>query len=100
MKESMFQVSLIKDLKDHYPGCFVIKNDGSNVPQGFPDLTLFYKGRVIFLECKREKNASRRPNQTYYVEYLNRTGFPAWFIFPENKEEIVNAIDLYFREET
>lgn len=94
--ENVFQARLVKKLKAMFPGCRVLKNDGSNVPAGFPDLTvLFPDGRWAELECKREEKASKRPLQGYYVEQLNRMGYSR-FICPENEEEILSELQQTF----
>ena len=94
--ESAFQASLIKKLKKIFPGCVVLKNDGSNKPAGFPDLTvLFPDGRWAELECKRESKSGKQPLQDYYVDALNRQGY-ARFIFPENEEEVLNDLQQTF----
>ena len=41
MLESKFQAGLIKELKERFPGCMVLKND-PNYIQGIPDLTVLY----------------------------------------------------------
>lgn len=94
-KESDFQRKLIKDLKDEYPGCIVLKND-SNYIQGFPDLTIFYGNKWATLECKKSCNAKHQPNQEKYVEKLNEMSFSA-FICPENKEEVLNELQQALR---
>lgn len=94
--ESAFQAQLIRKLKKNFPGCVVLKNDGSNKPNGFPDLTiLFANGRWAELECKRESKADKRPLQGYYVDQLNRAGY-ARFIYPENEEEILSELQQTF----
>lgn len=93
MKESKFQSDLIKDLKNRMPGCIVHKNDGSNVEQGFPDLTVIFKGRAGFLECKRNKTANKRPNQDRWIERLNDSGAYASFIYPENRKEVLDELE-------
>lgn len=93
-RESEFQGDLIKEIKSRFPGCYVLKND-PNYIQGFPDLTVLYQNRWAVLECKREKNASKRPNQSFYVDDLNSMSYSA-FIFPENKEEILNELQQAF----
>lgn len=90
-KENRFQSILIKEIKQHIPGCFVLKNDGSNVPQGFPDLLVLYHDRWGSLECKRDKKAELQLNQPYYVDRLNDMSF-ARFISPENKKEVLNEL--------
>lgn len=90
-KESRFQADLIKDLKDIFPGCMVMKND-ANYIQGIPDLTILYNDRWASLECKRSEDESHQPNQDYYVEKMNSMSYSA-FIFPENKEKILNELE-------
>ena len=96
-KESAFQGQLIKELKDRYPECMVLKND-PNYIQGIPDLTVLYGERWAALECKRTANSSHRPNQDYYVNKMDNMGFAA-FIFPENKEFVLNRLDNYLGRE-
>ena len=90
MLESKFQAELIKELKQMFPGCVVLKND-PNYIQGFPDLTIFYKDKYAVLECKKGSRASKRPNQEYYVDKMNNMSF-ARFISPENKEEVLDEL--------
>ncbi|MBQ8134802.1 MAG: hypothetical protein IJ192_10425 [Clostridia bacterium] len=94
MLESKFQAELIKDLKNLFPGCIITKND-CNYIQGFPDLTILYKDKWAVLECKKEENAKRRPNQDYYVGILNQMSFSR-FIYPENKEEVLHELQQTF----
>ena len=95
MLENKFQSNLIKELKRMFPGCIIGKND-PNYIQGFPDLTIFYKNKWAVLECKKSKNASRQPNQEYYVDKLDGMSF-ARFISPENKEEILDELYQTFQ---
>lgn len=94
MKENKFQSDLIKEIKERFEGCEVLKND-PNYIQGIPDLIILYKDKWAALECKREKNASKRPNQKYYVNKFNDMSY-ANFIFPENKEEVLDEIQRSF----
>lgn len=96
MKESDFQAKLKKELEERFEGCIVLKNDGSNAPQGIPDLTILYKNHWASLECKRNNKASIRPNQRYYVDKMNDMSFSR-FICPENKEEVLSELDDAFR---
>ena len=90
MKESKFQADLKKELKQMFPGCIITKLDSSDI-QGIPDLLILYKNKWATLENKRSKNATKRPNQEYYVEKMNDMSFSR-FIYPENKEEILNEL--------
>lgn len=94
-KENAFQGKLIKELQERFPGCIVLKND-PNYIQGIPDLLVLYRSRWAALECKRGEKESRRPNQEYYVSLLGDMSFAA-FIFPENREEVLNDLEEAFR---
>ena len=92
--ESAFQKELIDEIRSKYPGCVVLKNDSSYI-QGFPDWTIFYKDKWAVLEAKRDKNASKQPNQEYYANQLNDMSFSR-FVYPENKEEVMRDLDRLF----
>lgn len=94
MLENQFQSGLIKDLKKRFPGCIVIKNDASYI-QGIPDLLVLYKDKWASLECKKNAIAEKQPNQEYYVGKMDEMSFSR-FIFPENKEEILNELQQSF----
>ena len=95
-KESVFQNKLIEKLKKELPGCIVMKNDSGYI-QGIPDLTIVYKDKWATLECKRSKNESHQPNQDYYVELMNNMSFSR-FIYPENKEEVLEELRRFLNE--
>ncbi len=90
MLEREFQAKLIKDLKEALPGCIVLKND-PNYIQGIPDLLVLFGKGWAALEVKKSETASRRPNQTYYIDKMKSMSY-ASFIFPENEEEVLNEI--------
>ena len=94
MKESKFQSDLKKELKRRFPGCMVLKNDANGI-QGIPDLLILYKTKWASLECKQSKNAKHQPNQDYYVNEMNDMSFSR-FIFPENKDEVLNDLEQTF----
>lgn len=94
MKESSFQHRLIRELQERFPGCMVLKND-ANYIQGIPDLLVLYRDRWAALECKRGRNENRQPNQEYYVDKLNQMSFSR-FVFPENREEVLNELEQAF----
>lgn len=93
--ENRFQRELIKELKDLFPGCIVMKNDPDYI-QGIPDLTILYGDRWATLECKRSEKARHQPNQDYYVDIMNEMSFSR-FIFPENKEAILDELQSALR---
>ena len=94
MKESKFQADLKKELKQMFPGCIITKLDSSDI-QGIPDLLILYKNKWATLENKRSKNATKRPNQEYYVEKMNDMSFSR-FIYPENKEVVLDELRKTF----
>ena len=96
MLENKFQASLIRELKNKFPGCIVMKNDSSYI-QGVPDLLVLHKDKWASLEVKRSSNASHQPNQDYYVNKMNEMGFSR-FIYPENKDNVMTDLRLYFEK--
>ena len=50
MLENKFQANLIKELKERFPGCIVMKNDPTYI-QGIPDLLVLHKDKWASLEC-------------------------------------------------
>ena len=95
-KERDFQSNLIKELRELFPGCLIVKNDPDYI-QGIPDLTVMYNGHWAFLECKRYKDASRQANQKYYIDKASEMSFGR-FIFPENKQEVLHDLQQAFRD--
>ena len=94
MTENAYQAKLIRKLKRRFPGCEVLKND-PNYVQGILDLTVFYGPRWAMLEVKASASSNERPNQRYYVEQMNDMSFAA-FIYPENEEEVLTALQEAF----
>jgi len=92
--ESDYQAKLIKKLKRVFPGCEVLKNDPSYL-QGILDLTLFWGRQWAMLEVKASANSVAQANQEYYVRRLNDMSFAA-FIYPENEEEVLAALQEAF----
>lgn len=90
--ESGFQDNLIKEIKSLFPGSMVFKMDQI---QGIPDLLVLYKDKWFSLECKKSASASRRPNQEYYVDLMNKMSFSR-FICPENKQEVLDELRKAF----
>ena len=94
MLENRFKTNLIKELKEMFPGCMVLHLDPNEI-QGIPDLLILYEDKWAVLEGKKNARASHRPNQEYYVDLMDRMSFAA-FIFPENKDEVLDALYFYF----
>lgn len=92
--ESGFQDKLRDTLKELFPGCMIFKMDQI---QGIPDLLVLYKNKWASLENKKSEKATRRPNQEYYVDRMNEMSFSR-FIYPENKDEVLNDLKAYFQD--
>jgi hypothetical protein len=93
--ESRFQSRLIKKLRSMFPGAIILKND-PNYLQSFPDLTILYRDKWAVLETKRSEDASRRPNQGYYIRLANEMSYGS-FICPENEERVLNELQQALR---
>lgn len=94
MKESKFQTSLIKELKNMFPDCIILKNDPGYI-QGVPDLLILYKDTWAALECKKNLSEPFRPNQKYYLELFNNMSFSS-SICPENREAVLYELQRSF----
>lgn len=92
--ENKFQSELIEELYSEFPDCIILKNDPSYL-QGVPDLEIIFRDKYAFLECKREEDARKRPNQGYYVDLFNDWSFSR-FIFPENKDFVLSELREWF----
>lgn len=92
--ESGFQDRLRDELKELFPGCWIFKMDQI---QGIPDLLILYKNKWALLENKKSAKAKHQPNQDYYVDLFNKLSFSR-FIFPENKDEVLNELKKFFNK--
>lgn len=95
MLENRFKTKLVRELKDLFPGCIITHMDPNEI-QGIPDLLILYKDKWAALEGKKNGKASVRPNQSYYVDLMNDMSYAA-FIYPENKEEVLNELSQIFQ---
>lgn len=95
MLESRYQTHVIKKLERVFIGCLVLKND-TDYLQGIPDLIVLYRDTWAMLEVKSSFDAVVQPNQRWYIEELDKMSFAA-FIYPENEEEVFDALRKAFR---
>ena len=95
MTENKYQAELIKRLHNIFPGCVVLKNDSSLV-QGIPDLIILFNDKWAMLEVKASERSREQPNQDYFVDLLDSMSFAA-FIYPENEDEVLYALQQTFR---
>ena len=94
MAENRFKTNLIKEIRSLFPGCMVMHLDPNEI-QGIPDILVLYNDRWAVLEGKDYANAKHQPNQDYYVDLMDRMSFAA-FIYPENKDEVLDNLYDYF----
>lgn len=92
--ESKYQAELIETLKERFTDCAVLKND-SGYQQGIPDLLVLSGRSWAMLEVKPSASAREQPNQRYYIERFDEMSFGA-FIFPENEEDVLNELEIWF----
>ena len=91
MLENRFKSLLRREIEQRLPGCLVLHLDPGDI-QGIPDMLVLYEDRWAALEGKKNSSASHRPNQDYYVRLMNDMSFAA-FIYPENREEVLDAME-------
>lgn len=96
MRESKYQRDLVKRIEARFPGCHIERGDPSRL-QGIPDITIFYNRCWAKLEVKARASAPVEPNQPYYIDRFNAMSFAA-FIYPENEEEVLNALQHAFSD--
>lgn len=94
MAENRFKTNLIKEIRRLFPGCMIMHLDPNEI-QGIPDLLVLYNDRWAVLEGKDYATAPHQPNQDYYVDLMDRMSFAA-FIYPENKDEVLDNLYDYF----
>ena len=95
MLESRFKTKLINEIEKMFPGCIVVHLDPNEI-QGLPDILVLYKDKWAALEGKQYENAMHQPNQDYYIDLMDDMSFAA-FIYPENKERVLNELQQAFR---
>ena len=95
MLERDFQSKIIKKLREMFPGCYILKNDTEYTP-GIPDRLVLWHDKWALLEFKKKEKSIHQPNQDYYVDQLNDMSFAA-FIWPENEEEVLDALQRAFQ---
>jgi hypothetical protein len=92
MLEREYQSQLVKRIKNLIPGCEIVCLD-PNVVQGIPDLLILApNGRWAVLEVKASEKSKKRPNQDYYVKLWGTKCCFSSFIYPENEEEVLRAL--------
>lgn len=95
MTERDFKKKLISDIKRMFPDAIITQLDPTYI-QGIPDILILWRNKWATLECKAANKSSKRPNQDYYVNLMNEMSFSA-FIYPENKEAVLNELERAFK---
>jgi hypothetical protein len=94
--ESDFKARVVKHIREELlPGCILTMGNSASL-QGIPDVFIVYHDKWAMLEFKKTANAVHQPNQDYYVDMLNDWSFAA-FIFPENAEDVLHALEQALR---
>jgi hypothetical protein len=90
-----FKTQVMEDLRRIYPDAIILLADANHL-QGIPDILILHENQWAALECKASARAVRQPNQEYYVGKMNSMSFAA-FIYPENKDEVLDDLQLTLR---
>lgn len=94
--ENDYKRKLKKRIEDRFPGCLVLKND-EQMLQGVPDMVILWGPYYAVLEVKRDEKAPYRPNQEYYLDSIVDMGGISFTIYPENEEEVLDALEQSFQ---
>ena len=97
--EGTFKSKLIDDLEKEFPECIVTKLE-ADFKAGIPDILIVNGNQWATLEAKASKAdvTKQRRNkyaQDYYVEKMNKMSFSS-YIYPENKEEVLHELKVFF----
>lgn len=93
--ENAYKPDLMKRIASMFPGCIILQID-SSVHPGMPDRLILIEDWWAALEVKKSAKEVPRPNQPYYVALMDKLSFAA-FIYPENEEEVLDALQRSFR---
>lgn len=94
--ENEYKRGLKKRIESRFPDCLVLKND-EQLLQGIFDMTILYGPWYAVLEVKRDATAPFQPNQEWYLDEVSRMGGIAFVIYPENEEEVLDALQRSFQ---
>jgi len=92
--EGLFKADTIHEIEQMFDGAIVLTGNAQS-RQGIPDTVVLWRDRWAALEFKRNARAIHQPNQDYYVNLMDRMSF-ADFIFPENRGEVLHALQSTF----
>lgn len=92
--EGKFKKQLKQHINELFPEAIIMQTDPEQI-QGIPDLLVLMNDKWAALEVKKSKKASRRPNQEYYVNLMNKMSYAA-FVYPENEDGILDELQQTF----
>lgn len=88
--EKDFQAKILRWLKSQ--GCVTLKYEANATTKaGVADIFFCKEGFYGFLECKKSKNAKKRPGQQAFIDKMAEWSYGA-FVYPENWEEIKKTL--------
>lgn len=93
--EGKYKTELKKRMEERFPGALILKNDEQLCP-GIFDLVIMWGPWYAAVEVKRNAKAAYRPNQEYYLQRVVDMGGLAFTLYPENEEEVLDAIQQSF----
>lgn len=97
--EGNFKTKLIEDIEKEFPDCIVTKLE-ADFKAGIPDILIVDGPRWATLEAKASKADVTKPRrnkdaQDYYVKVMNGMSYSS-YVYPENKEEVLNDLKVHF----
>jgi len=94
VKEADFKQKFQKELKKRVKPVAILqyKQDATTL-KGFPDTLVILEGVTIFIEYKKAKNAKYQEGQKMWHDRLEDAGHFAFYVYPENAEEILKEIE-------
>lgn len=93
--ENEYKRELKKRMEARFPGAIILKND-EQLLQGIFDMTMLWGPWYAAIEAKRDCEAPYQPNQLHYLGLVEEMGGLAFTIYPENEEEVLDAIQRSF----
>lgn len=99
--EGTFKTKLIGEIEKEFPDCIVTKLE-ADFKAGIPDILIVNGKQWVTLEAKKSKAdvTKQRRNkdaQDYYVARMNKMSYSS-YVYPENKEEVLNELKVFFHK--